>query len=151
MKQWLLISSVMIGFFVFSQGSVADLGSNESILPKTLKAKTSLHGLYLLVKVSQPRNHEPIKHLVETTSEGWHKITYSFPQEAPLKITVYSSRLGSLLWKTERTFTQNSVVFSQKQGAKEIYEFTIQDPHTKVTFDFELNKETSRVRLRAKS
>lgn len=151
MKQWLLLSSVIIGFFVFSQGSVADLGSNEFILPKTLKAKTTLHGLYLLVKVTQSKNHEPIKHTVEATSEGWHKLSYSFPPEAPLKVTVYSSRLGSLLWKTERTFTLSSVVFFQKQGSKEIYEFTLQDPHTKVVFDFELNKETSRIRLRAKS
>jgi hypothetical protein len=151
MKQWLLISTLIVGFFVFAQGSNADLGSNESILPKVLKAKTDHHGTFLLVKVSQPKNHEPFKKPVETTSEGWHKHTYTFRSDVPLKITVYSSRVGSLLWKTETSFSINELSLYQKQGSKDIYDFSIRDPHTKVTFEFELNKETSRVRLRAKS
>ncbi|MFM8268689.1 MAG: hypothetical protein ACKN9V_00755 [Pseudomonadota bacterium] len=115
-----------------------------------MKAKTILSGTPTLVKVSQAKKAGP-EHCVSSTNEvGWQNLTYTFAEKTPLKIGIYSSNLGSLLWKTERTFHLTEVTLLKKQGDKEIFNLEIVDPKTKVRYEFQINSESSDIRLRAK-
>jgi hypothetical protein len=157
-KSW-LSALFCLGLLVFSGGGhlglqaltgTPCLSQEKSILPKVIKGRTSLNGVYQLLKISQPRHFEHESCQVETSEVGWQKVTYSFSKKSPLKVTLYSSTFGSLLWKTERSFTLDSVVLIKNQANKEIYDLTVTDPVTKVVYEFELNTETSRVRLRVR-
>ena len=159
MRNWWLIGLFSLGLFIFSNGGQAGLQSlsgtpcvsNErTIFPKLIKGRTTVNGIYHLVKVAQPKHFEAENCQVETSEVGWQKVTYSFNKKAPLKVTLYSSTLGSLLWKTERTFTLNTVSITKNQGSKEIYDLAITDPISKIEYEFELNLETSRVKLRSR-
>lgn len=160
MRDWWLIGLFSLGLFLFSnagQGSLQSLSgtpciSHETtILPKVIKGRLSINGISYLIKIAQPRHFESESCQVETSEVGWQKVTYSFNKKAPLKVTLYSSTLGSLLWKTERSFTLDTVALTKNQGTKEIYELIILDPVSKVEYQFELNLETSRVRVRTRS
>jgi len=132
-----------------SFGSVC-LSHENAVLPKLMKGKTIAAGTPILVKVTQAKNGSPVQCYSSTNEVGWQQLTYSFPETLPLKISIYSSSLGSLLWKTERSFKLSTISLFKKQGDKEIYHCEIQDPKTQSTYEFELNLETSDTRLRVK-
>jgi len=170
MKQWLWISVAVVSLVVFSrQGTLRQpnlkpeetstrtaesvtrsvcLGREMALLPKLIKARSSVSGAPILLKVSQPKYSGPESCTTETSELGWQTLHYAFPSKAPIKISVYTSALGSLLWKSERSFTVDLVRLVKKQSDKEIYQLVIHDPNTQIRYDFELNLDTSRVKLR---
>ena len=147
----MLRSLSLVVFFInsLSFGSVC-LSHEKAVLPKFMKAKTFVSGAPLLVKVSQAKKVGP-EHCTSSTNElGWQTLTYTFPERLPLKVSTYSSTLGSLLWKSERSFTLSKVTLLKKQGDKEIYHCEIEDPKSKLVYEFLLNLENSDTRLRVK-
>ncbi|NBX76868.1 MAG: hypothetical protein EBQ92_09970, partial [Proteobacteria bacterium] len=132
-----------------SFGSVC-LSHEKALLPKFMKAKTFVSGNPLLVKVAQAKKAGPEQCLSSTNELGWQTLTFTFPERLPLKVSVYSSTLGSLLWKSEQSFKLSKITLLKKQGDKEIYHCEILDPKSKLTYEFVLNLENTDTRLRVK-
>lgn len=148
MRRWLFLVVLFIGSLSFG---AACLSQEKAVLPKFMKGKTIVAGVPLLVKIAQAKKAGPEQCVSSKNEVGWQNLTYSFAAQTPLKISVYSSTLGSLLWKTEHSFTLSEVTLVRKLGDKEIFFLEIADPKTKLNYEFELNLETSDIRLRTKS
>lgn len=135
-----------------NDGKWADCTPEEAALfPKYMKVKTSHSGKRILLKISQARKSQPEACQSIETSEGWKQYRFVFSMKSPVQVKVHSAALGSLLWKMERRFRVTDLTLIAKQPGKPIYQMQLTDPATHVVYDFQINLQTQRVRVRTKS
>lgn len=151
------ITFLVLWLALFSLGTRAESGLSSkctkeelNLLPQFIKVKTLSSGGPRLLKISQAKKTSPTSCFSQTTTEGWRHFTFELALRTPLRISVYSATLGSLLWKKEQVFNASAVTLIKKQGDKEIYHFTLKDPHSPLQYEIELNMATRKAKLRVR-